>query len=364
MQVDADTVKKYEREAPELLEAVTSGEAEHIMKRDPETDYCVKFQDGLCSIHASRGEGFLGDACHFFPRITRAFGEVRTMAASLSCPEIARLTLLEEDAFERVEEDIERLPYSLKNYLPEGMAPEDALTIQDQLVQFALDTDRTPERAAASLILLLFTLEGRKEADWPMTVKMYLSMVENMLPTPQSKQELDYYFLLQTLRGLIFASKKTARPRLEATFTRMEKALGMEIDRNTLDILLNPQAEGAVKRLEEGWKNHSQHALFANVLRRWLATQLTATSLPFSGFGRDMKEKAVILAVRFATVRLALMALATEQETVEESAMIETVQSLARFMDHLSDPELSMNLYRDAEWLTEARLRALVGDLA
>ena len=51
MQLDPVRKKLYEKEAPELMDAVTSGEAELIMKRDPETDYCVKFDDGWCSIH-------------------------------------------------------------------------------------------------------------------------------------------------------------------------------------------------------------------------------------------------------------------------------------------------------------------------
>src|ERR1043165_3275808 len=85
MQLTQETLEKYKQEAPELVDAVTSGEAELIMRRDPVTDTCVKFEQGWCSIHRDYGDAFLGDACHFFPRITRALGATILTTATLSC---------------------------------------------------------------------------------------------------------------------------------------------------------------------------------------------------------------------------------------------------------------------------------------
>lgn len=76
MQLDDVTFRKYESEAPELLDAVAQGhDGGHIMRRDKQTDFCVKFTDGLCGIHKDYGSDFLGDACHFFPRVTRQVGD-------------------------------------------------------------------------------------------------------------------------------------------------------------------------------------------------------------------------------------------------------------------------------------------------
>ncbi|MBY0406929.1 MAG: flagellin lysine-N-methylase, partial [Rickettsiales bacterium] len=94
MQVDEDTVNRYRNEAPELLAAVEPAEeTPWIMRKDPDTGYCIKLDGGLCGIHKQYGDRFLGDACHFYPRITRTLGSATLMTATLSCPEITRLAL-------------------------------------------------------------------------------------------------------------------------------------------------------------------------------------------------------------------------------------------------------------------------------
>src|SRR5687768_14752127 len=115
MQVDDAMVERYRQQAPELLDAVTTGhDGGHIMRRDEKTDYCVKFDNGLCSIHRDYGSDFLGDACHFYPRVTRRLGDKAVMTAALSCPEVARLSLFTDDAFLLGEGLAARLPATLR----------------------------------------------------------------------------------------------------------------------------------------------------------------------------------------------------------------------------------------------------------
>ena len=97
----------------------------------------------------------------------------------------------------------------------------------------------------------------------------------------------------------------------------------------------------------------------APILKRWLQAQITMSSFPFSGFGRDLQERAVTLAIRFATLRLALMS----APSLEQSEVIRIVQSFSRFIDHLADPELSMLAYKELGWTSLARLRGVVLDI-
>jgi lysine-N-methylase len=50
--------------------------------------------DLLCSIHAQMGEAFLSHACATYPRVLQTVGGVEETALTLSCPEAARLVLL------------------------------------------------------------------------------------------------------------------------------------------------------------------------------------------------------------------------------------------------------------------------------
>lgn len=66
--------------------------------------------DNLCRIQAAVGEAYLSDVCSTFPRITNAVDGVYERSASLSCPEAARLILLNERRirFVEIEEEQEQ----------------------------------------------------------------------------------------------------------------------------------------------------------------------------------------------------------------------------------------------------------------
>jgi lysine-N-methylase len=51
-------------------------------------------EDRLCRIHSELGEGFLAHACASYPRMVHTIGGVAETALALSCPEAARLVLL------------------------------------------------------------------------------------------------------------------------------------------------------------------------------------------------------------------------------------------------------------------------------
>ena len=361
MQLSQQTVDMYKEKAPELLDAVTSGEAEHIMKRDPETDYCIKFDHGWCGIHKDYGDSMLGDACHFFPRVTRKLGDAHLMSGSLSCPEIVRLGLVEKRGFVPVDAETDRLPHSLKDYRPAELQDEKAMEVHRFFLEAVLDEAHTPERAVAMVRSVAASLESVVVASWAMAVRCYWNNAASRLPIAEEKPE-DPFNLLNALQGLIGASRKTARPRLEATLNDMAAALDTTLNWEALSIQTSTNSLNAYLQMRERWQNEwAEH--FDSVLRYWLQAQLSIACFPFAGFGETLSDRASILGVRFATVKLALMAACQQKGgVIDEEQTVRVIQSLARFMDHLADPTLSMQIYHETGWTREARLRSLVGD--
>lgn len=359
MQVDPDTVAKYKKESPELLDAVTSGEAEHIMKRNPESDYCVKFDAGWCSIHREKGSSFLGDACHFFPRITRSLGATPVMTAALSCPEITRLALFGEDGFTHLESSTDRLPWSLTDYLPDDMDETDALAVHRAFLEAAGDESVSPEHIMARLGSVARSLQMLDIKSWPAAVAFYLKQADGRLPEPE-EDIADPFNLLHGLAGLIGAAKPSPRPRLEQTLCDMEEALNVTVDRSTLALTTSEASPRAYLALRGAWRE-SWATYFGPVLRRWIQAELAASLFPFSGLGENLTDRITILAVRFTTVRLALMACCqTHNGIPPEEESIRVIQSLARFLDHLADPALSLAMYQETGWTLEARARGLL----
>ena len=367
MQIDAKTVARYRKDAPELLDAVTgnlgTGSGDNcLMKRDALTDYCVKFEGGLCSVHKKYGTDFLGDACHFYPRMTRGIGSTRVMTGALSCPEIVRLALGDDAAFTWQDATSERLPYSLIDYLPDGLTEAHTFAIHDAFLQKALDKNYSAARNLIHIFCAAESLQNIPIGSWPDAVPFYLDHAENRLPTP-TKADTDSFFLLQALCGIIAAAKKGQQERLMQNVRMMESALHITIQWDTLAIAHLPDSLHMAQKLEADWKD-TWSVSYDAILKRYLASQIVLALFPFSGLGDTLTNRAAIIAIRFATIRLALMsACRTSPALPSQDAITCIVQPISRLLDHLAGADFSLAIYKETGWLNGNRLRALVGDM-
>jgi lysine-N-methylase len=84
-------------------------------------------EDHLCRIHAELGEELLSHACATYPRVTNSIGGIKETALALSCPEAARLVLLNPDLLKQrltvAEEPNPELTESLTADGPSSLLP-------------------------------------------------------------------------------------------------------------------------------------------------------------------------------------------------------------------------------------------------
>ncbi len=360
MQLDEETYQRYKQQAPELLDAVTSGEAKYIMKRDATTDYCVKFDNGWCAIHKQYGTEFLGDACHFFPRVTRKIGDKIIQTASMSCPEIARRVLFNSNNFTNYETQCTRIPFSIRDYLPTEITSSQALQIHDAFLQAANDKTSSAEHIICRMLTVAESMKAIAVKNWPEAVAFYFRTADNMLP-PAETNAADPFNCLHALVGLLKATRKSpARQRLDTVITTMQKALMVEFDSDN-KMSLSADSSNNYQQICTMWQE--EEIKWQPALRRWLQSQLSVAFIPFAGLGNDLPEKIVIIAVRLASLKLALMSYLFIHEKLTDDDAILIVQSLARFMDHLADPTLSLQIYEETGWMRAGRLRGLLGDV-
>ncbi|WBW95517.1 flagellin lysine-N-methylase [Oceanirhabdus sp. W0125-5] len=73
-----------------------------------EKDKCAFLnEDKLCDIQCKYGEEFLSSTCYHYPRVYNIVDGIYEKSATLSCPEAARLILLQKEEFEFVEDEEE-----------------------------------------------------------------------------------------------------------------------------------------------------------------------------------------------------------------------------------------------------------------
>jgi lysine-N-methylase len=79
---------------------------------------CPMLEDSLCAIQKELGEDKLSNTCSTFPRFSYRTGDFYQQSLTLSCPEAARLALLEDDAFEFSSADFYVRPDTVSDLKP------------------------------------------------------------------------------------------------------------------------------------------------------------------------------------------------------------------------------------------------------
>ena len=361
MQVDNATCARYAQAAPELLDAVVEGETAHVMKRDAETDRCVKLQNGLCGIHAQYGTDFLGDACHFYPRVTRDVSGHLLMTATLSCPEAARLALFGADPFTLTEHSINRLPESLLHYAQEDLTAQSMLNVHSTFLQVAGGELLSPEHMLARLVSVSHSLQYLATSSWAEAVPFYFEHAAARMPGAMTHVQ-DPFNLYHMLSALIHAARKSPRLRLSAVLNTIAAQLNIRFDMENFQLQLSATSHAEYQRVSSLWYETAA-TVMAPMLRRYVQAQLSVTFFPFSGLGNSITQRAQFLAIRFSLVKLALMARCAEVNTVLTPAQcVEVIQPISRFMDHLASADLALSMFKEADWQSEARLRGLLED--
>ncbi|WP_432662669.1 flagellin lysine-N-methylase [Wukongibacter baidiensis] len=125
--IDTNTYKKYQGVQHETLSCLINKsivEKESSYKVKMKSNICPFFdKDKLCMIHKELGEEFLSNTCYSYPRSFNIFNDSIEIAASVSCPEVARLVLLNKDGI-----DFEySYDFSKYTYLPKRMGVFNAL---------------------------------------------------------------------------------------------------------------------------------------------------------------------------------------------------------------------------------------------
>lgn len=359
MMIDEQMLERYKKDAPELLDAVEPAkETPWVMKKDKATGFCVKFEDGMCGIHKKYGDTFLGDACHFYPRVTRSLGDKTLMTATMSCPEVVRLAL-KEDALTFEAGEADRLPYTLKDYLPPEFSADDALSIHQHFLAATEDASSSPEKIFLHIAGASRSLDLIPRKSWPQAVPFYLGNANAYVPDAETNPA-DPFNLLHAVAGIAVATHRTSSERLKQTIREMEQALACTLDWESMSILTTGDSLPAYKRMRALWQQEGE-VRFAPVLRRWLQMQLSVALYPFTGLGNNLNERATIIGVRLATVKLALMSACSLQgANLPEETVIRIIQSLSRLLDHLADPAFLLTIFNETGWNREPRLRGLL----
>lgn len=355
MPADKAQLARYEARAPELL-AIIDREA-NILKREPTGQHCAQLCEGICSVHQKYGTELLGDACYFYPRLLHNVGGSMVMSGAASCPEMLRLIMHEAAPFARAAAITGRLPAHRRDIVPEGWSADSVEAVIDAALASAGNATQTPEASMHQLLALAQAMENSTPENW----RERWQQAMDDAPMPESK-EGDSHTLYYALALTEAFGPPGVSQKLHGIMQTMEQALGCHFTRASRELQFLDGSKGVQARLWQRWNMDARTAI-EPMLRRWIQAQITLTMFPFAGFRAiDFAARGAVLVQRFATMRLALMChVPMNGAALDEQTVLDVMQGVARFMDHLADADLTMMIHRDAGWQTLARLYGLIG---
>ncbi len=354
--VDAPTLALYEARAPELLADVTlADDGVPMLVFDGQTGCCPQLHAGGCTIHSTYGTDFLTDTCHLYPRITRLLGEKTVVTASLSCPEIARLALADDNAYALVDATADRVPDAMKDYLPADAETADALAL---VAHMQAVTD-APETHLVRAMTEAFVLSQAPVAQWPALHARLAPSLADAVPSPITHPH-DPLFMLIVMATLVTACKVTPSARLREVVALIEASLQCHLLWDQATVNTGPETVARCAVLEDRARTH-YHATLRPLLVRVLRAQFGGALYPYAGLGTTPSERMVWIGYEYALIRLALICVAEQAGgDVQEAFAVQVVQTLTRVLDHVGTLAQAWPMLVEAGWTQPERLHGLL----
>lgn len=358
MQVNDSIVDLYRKQSDELYNAIEQRDNYTVMKIDKKTNGCIKFTEGLCGIHKNYGENYLADSCYFFPRIIKKLNNNILMSATLSCPEITRIILNDDDPFSIIKADFFRLPESISDIAPKETEIKDFLITQQNILTLFNNNDLQAKDGLQQLITISRSLDHVEKKDYLPAINAIITIATNLIAEPKINEQ-SHFSLIYILIFLINNSKDDVPVKLFNIINKIEQDLMLKINWENNEIIAEQQNIDIYRNKVNNFTN-SLNLEIDIILKKYIQALLVNSSYPFSSFDFLPSEHIAIITVKSAILKIILVCFTENQRLPDQVKIIEIIQTFSRFIDHLSQPKIFLLILKDFGWLNEATIGGLL----
>jgi len=315
----------------------------------------------LCRIYERLGEQALSDTCTYYPRTIHRFGALHQMTLTLSCPEAARLALLDPDAFQLVGQEqgvtqgylgVVKARFGLsleameevRTLFFQVLVSQD-ISLPNRLKVIGRFCERlhelTESERADLLPALLRSLE--EDLDSGAAMAPFAGQVE----LPDVQAQITAPFLL--LGGESFQS-----PHVRRVLDEVIQGLGFEAERP-------PEGSALVAAYEDGLRRLAPALeVVPWLLEHYLCNEFLREIFPWSQ--ESPRRHYAILVLRFAIIRLMLAGRAAGREgQLTPAELAETIQvGCRRYVHDMNFTKQAGQALSESDWLSLERLHALL----
>lgn len=349
--IDEDTYKKYRqvRDADltfRLQKRVTRNRStpsqqEYAKIKMEQDGSCPMLnEEKLCSIQAKLGEDYLSNTCATYPRSTREVNGVLERSATVSCPEIARLALLNPKGidfdeifeptgtrygfiteFDTAHKQNERSP---KKYLWElriftiQVLQNRSYSLADRLILLGMFYQKASQLEAAGDTQQL-----------PQTIAAYTAIIEDGSLREQLQDVPSQQFLqLQLLKEIVDARFKSGITNKRFLECYTETLVG-------LGYITGQDLSGTPQKYDEAY--HSYFKPFMDeheyILENYLVNYVFKNLFPFVS-SQGMFDNYVMMVVHYALIKLLLIGTSAHHKELTIEQTVKVIQSYSKMFEH------------------------------
>ncbi|WP_416044601.1 flagellin lysine-N-methylase [Clostridium tyrobutyricum] len=351
--IDNETYKKYRKTNESSLKFLLNSNvtrnrsnpspqnyAKIRMKKDGDCPFLE--EDKLCKIHEKLGPQFLSKVCRIYPRLTNIVNGIYEKSATLSCPEIARLILLNSNAmeFDEIEESVnidnnivsqlytDNIKYAnkVKKYFWKlrifsiSLLQNRKYSITNRLIILGLFIKNIQECVNSEKIKLI-----------PSIIQKYNNIIEN--------GDLEEYLnsIPANLNIQVELMKEFNDQRFLTRFSKnaqsyincvIEFLKGMEYtDKSNIEDIVKLYRESYLDIYEPFMKDHEY--ILENLLVNHVFSKLFSINSKEGVFDDYMK-----LVIYYSLIKMLLIGMAVYNKKLDENVIIRLVYSFSRAIEH------------------------------
>lgn len=340
--VDKTTYKKYQK----IRDKDVAGKIAKYIKKENDTIVgnvaciqtdeaaCVFQQDGLCEIQLKYGEEYLSETCLTYPRIFNIVDQQVELSADMSCPEAARLALLNKDLMQfDVLEEMQNIRHRSKQKVNTNqdvwsscfweirtftieILQNRSLTVSDRLIFLGLFCER---------LASVSSNEDRSQ------IVGVVADFKRKINSPSIKHEIDKFpktslIQLKFLMEIMQTQTNVRHSRFQKYYSEVLQAFDVKSFGND-----------TITKYTEG--NNQYYEPFINdhfyILENYLVNQVFYRLFLFKA-DSNIYEEFLLLTILFCMVRFYLQGVAVFNKEMTPEKAVDIIQAFSKSIEHSS----------------------------
>lgn len=296
--------------------------------------------DGLCEIQLKLGEDYLSTTCAAYPRVTNIIDGALEQSASMSCPEAARLALLNPEPMEFFQIPSKpRQKYSLQSQLiPNSLTPDQIQFYFWDLRIFSIELIQNRQYSITNRVLMLgLFYQNVQEAigngaayQIPQLIENYRSLIStdalhNALKSIPVEATAQIQMLKELIDLRLFIG--TENQRYLDSFDTFLRGISFE-EESTTEIIAEHYQTAYTSYYRPFMESHSY------ILENYLVNYIYKNTFPFYG-QQNVLENYVILALYYSLIKMHLIGISGfHKENLNVDHVITFIQSFSKTVEH------------------------------